>query len=71
MNKRIWDKFLTGRDKTVSTAGGFGARAGFGKRPALLDRCQLGIQRRAARTHLGIDQFGPCEHAVKSLMWSC
>jgi hypothetical protein len=24
MNERIWDKFLTGRDKTVSTAGGFG-----------------------------------------------
>jgi hypothetical protein len=36
MNERIWDKFLTGRDKTVSTAGGFGARAGFCKRPALL-----------------------------------
>ena len=36
MNERIWDKFLTERDKAVFTAGGFGARAGFGKRPALL-----------------------------------
>src|ERR1700746_2067588 len=35
-NKRIWDKFLTERDKAVFTAGGGGARAGFGKRPALL-----------------------------------
>jgi hypothetical protein len=36
MNQRIWDKFLTERDKAVFAAGGFGARAGFGKRPALL-----------------------------------
>ena len=36
MTERIWDKFLTERDKTVFAAGGFGARAGFGKRPALL-----------------------------------
>jgi len=36
MNERIWDKFLTERDKAVFAAGGFGARAGFGKRPALL-----------------------------------
>jgi maleamate amidohydrolase len=36
MNERIWDKFLTEPDKTVFAAGGFGARAGFGKRPALL-----------------------------------
>ena len=36
MNERIWDKFLTQRDKAVFAAGGFGARAGFGKRPALL-----------------------------------
>src|ERR1700747_3311826 len=35
MNERIWDKFLTERDKAVFAAGGFGARAGFGKRPAL------------------------------------
>ena len=36
MSQRIWDKFLTERDKAVFAAGGFGARAGFGKRPALL-----------------------------------
>src|SRR5215467_11483091 len=36
MSHRIWDKFLTERDKAVFAAGGFGARAGFGKRPALL-----------------------------------
>jgi maleamate amidohydrolase len=36
VNERIWDKFLTERDKAVFAAGGFGARAGFGKRPALL-----------------------------------
>ncbi|MGE5271256.1 MAG: isochorismatase family protein [Thiohalocapsa sp.] len=34
--ERVWDKFLTERDKAVFAAGGFGARAGFGKRPALL-----------------------------------
>jgi hypothetical protein len=35
MNERIWDKFLTGRDKAVFAASGYGARAGFGKPPAL------------------------------------
>jgi len=36
MSERVWDKFLTEQDKAVFAAGGFGARAGFGKRPALL-----------------------------------
>ena len=36
MSEPIWNKFLTERDKQVFAAGGFGARAGFGKRPALL-----------------------------------
>src|SRR5580693_7353947 len=36
MNERIWDKFLTERDKAVFAASGYGAHAGFGKRPALL-----------------------------------
>jgi maleamate amidohydrolase len=36
MTERIWDGFLTERDRAVFAAGGFGARAGFGKRPALL-----------------------------------
>ncbi len=36
MNEPIWNRFLTDRDKAVFAAGGFGARAGFGTRPALL-----------------------------------
>jgi hypothetical protein len=48
MNERIWDKFLTERDKAVFAAGGFGARAGFGKRPALLV-ARRGILTRPAR----------------------
>ena len=36
MTERIWDKFLTERDKQVFKASGFGAKGGFGKRPALL-----------------------------------
>ncbi|AMS45291.1 hydrolase (plasmid) [Aminobacter sp. Y103A] len=36
MSERIWDKFLTERDKAVFAASGFGSNAGFGKRPALL-----------------------------------
>jgi maleamate amidohydrolase len=34
--QRIWDRFLTDRDRAVLGAAGFGARAGFGKRPALI-----------------------------------
>lgn len=36
MSEPIWNRFLTERDKAVFAAGGFGARAGFGQRPALL-----------------------------------
>jgi nicotinamidase-related amidase len=36
MADRIWDKFLTERDREVFAASGFRARAGFGSRPALL-----------------------------------
>ena len=36
MVERVWDKFLTGRDKEVFAASGYGAYAGFGKKPALL-----------------------------------
>ena len=32
----IWNQFLTERDKAVFAASGYGARGGFGKRPALL-----------------------------------
>jgi maleamate amidohydrolase len=34
--ERIWDRFLTERDKAVIEAAGFGARAGYGLRPALI-----------------------------------
>ncbi|MDQ8031494.1 MAG: hydrolase, partial [Bordetella sp.] len=33
--KRIWDDFLTERDKQVLAQAGYGKRGGFGKRPAL------------------------------------
>jgi nicotinamidase-related amidase len=36
MTERIWDKFLTERDREVFAASGYGARGGFGKRPALI-----------------------------------
>lgn len=36
MTDRIWDKFLTERDKTVMAASGFGALADWCKRPALI-----------------------------------
>jgi maleamate amidohydrolase len=36
MTERIWEKFLTERDKQVFAASGYGARGGFGERPALL-----------------------------------
>jgi hypothetical protein len=48
MNERVWDKFLTERDKAVFAAGGFGVRAGFGKPTgAACHRRQLGIRRTA------------------------
>ncbi len=36
MSEPIWNQFLTERDKAVFGAAGYGARQGFGKRPALL-----------------------------------
>jgi nicotinamidase-related amidase len=36
MSEPIWNKFLTERDKSVFGTSGYGARAGFGKKPALL-----------------------------------
>ena len=36
MSEPIWNKFLTERDKAVFGNSGYGARGGFGKRPALL-----------------------------------
>jgi maleamate amidohydrolase len=34
--ERVWDKFLTERDRKVFAASGYGSQMGFGKRPALL-----------------------------------
>jgi maleamate amidohydrolase len=36
MVERVWDKFLTERDKAVFAQAGYGARGGFGERPALI-----------------------------------
>jgi len=36
MDQAIWNGFVTERDRAVMQASGFGARMGFGKRPALL-----------------------------------
>ena len=36
MSEPIWNRFLTAQDKAVFEASGYGARGGFGKRPALL-----------------------------------
>jgi nicotinamidase-related amidase len=36
MSEPVWNKFLTERDRAVFDASGYGARGGFGKRPALL-----------------------------------
>jgi len=36
MENALWDPFLTERDQQVFSASGFGAMAGFGKRPAFL-----------------------------------
>jgi maleamate amidohydrolase len=34
--ERVWDPFLTARDKKVLAAAGYGVKGGYGKRPALL-----------------------------------
>jgi maleamate amidohydrolase len=36
VSEPIWNQFLTERDKQVFAASGYGARQGFGKRPAIL-----------------------------------
>ena len=36
MTERVWDKFLTERDRAVFSAAGFGGRMGFPRRPAVL-----------------------------------
>jgi nicotinamidase-related amidase len=36
MSEPVWNRYLTERDKQVFASGGFGARQGYGRRPALL-----------------------------------
>jgi maleamate amidohydrolase len=36
MNEPVWNKFLTEQDSLVFEASGYGARQGYGKRPAVL-----------------------------------
>jgi maleamate amidohydrolase len=36
MNARLWDQFLTDRDKQIFAGAGYGKRAGFGERPVVL-----------------------------------
>ena len=36
MENRVWTRFLTARDKAVFDASGYGAKMGFGARPALM-----------------------------------
>src|ERR1700674_3515852 len=36
MSEPVWNRFLTERDKQVFAASGYGARQGFGRRPAVL-----------------------------------
>lgn len=36
MSEPVWNQYLTERDKAVFAVSGYGARAGFGRRPALL-----------------------------------
>lgn len=36
MNKRVWDQFLTPRDRSVFAAAGYAREQGFGKRPVVL-----------------------------------
>ena len=36
MAEPVWNKFLTERDKQVFGAAGYGQRAGFGERPAVI-----------------------------------
>jgi hypothetical protein len=36
MNERIWDRYLTDRDREIFSSSGWEQRIGFGERPALM-----------------------------------
>jgi hypothetical protein len=64
MNERIWDKFLTERDKAVFAVGGFGGAGRIWQATgAACHRRQLGVLRRAAGAHHAVNQ------ALAYLMW--
>lgn len=76
--KRIWDDFLTDRDKAVFQAAGYGKRGGFGTRPALFiidvqynfcgdtpEDILEGIKK--YRTHCGEEAWEAVKHIVPLL----
>jgi nicotinamidase-related amidase len=78
MTKRIWDDFLTERDKQVYAQSGYGKRGGFGKRPALFiidvqynfcgempEDILEGLK--TYRTHCGKEAWEAVEHIVPLL----
>ncbi len=76
--KRIWDDFLTERDKQVLAQAGYGKRGGFGKRPALFiidvqynfcgDTPQDILDGlKQYRTHCGREAWEAVEHIVPLL----
>jgi len=76
--KRIWDAFLTDRDKEVYKAAGYGKRGGFGKRPALFiidvqynfcgDKPEDILEGlKQYRTHCGAEAWDAVKHIVPLL----
>lgn len=76
--KRIWDDFLTERDKQVLAQAGYGKRGGFGKRPALFiidvqynfcgDKPEDILEGlKQYRTHCGREAWEAVEHIVPLL----
>lgn len=78
MTKRIWDDFLTERDREVYARSGYGKRGGFGKRPALFiidvqynfcgetpEDILEGLK--TYRTHCGKEAWEAVEHIVPLL----
>ena len=78
MSEPIWNKFLTERDKAVFGTSGYGARGGFGKRPALFiidvqynfcgDKPEDILEGlKQYRTHCGPEAWAAVEHIVPLL----
>ncbi|CAB3719090.1 Maleamate amidohydrolase [Achromobacter deleyi] len=76
--KRIWDDFLTERDKQVLAQAGYGKRGGFGKRPALFiidvqynfcgDKPEDILEGlKQYRTHCGSEAWEAVQHIVPLL----